>query len=184
MTIPELNVSRIAPSRAQQIQSSALLLDVRTPAEFEEAHIAGSVLHPLSSLDLNEVEKLAAGKSECVVVCKAGNRAAQAAEKLKVSHLPKLSVLEGGVTAWEAAGLPLERGHTTMSLDRQVRICSGGLVLIGIILAYSVNPWFVAISVFIGAGTVYAGISDTCGMGMLLARMPWNNRSRSTRNHS
>jgi rhodanese-related sulfurtransferase len=180
MTSTTLNVPRISPSKAQQIQSSALLLDVRTPAEFEEAHIAGSVLHPLSSLNLNEVEKLAAGKSGCVVVCKSGNRAVQAAEKLKASRLPGLSVLEGGVTAWEAAGLPLERGQKTMSLDRQVRISSGGLVLTGIILAHFVNPWFVAISVFIGAGTVYAGISDTCGMGMLLAQMPWNNRTRST----
>lgn len=176
MASTELKINRISPSQTQQIQSSALLLDVRTPAEFEEAHIAGAVLHPLGNLNPAEVEKLAAGKSECVVICKSGNRAGQAAEKLKTSNLIKLSVMDGGVTAWESAGLPLERGQKTISLERQVRIAAGTFVLTGALLGYFVNPAWIALSGFVGVGLIFAGITDTCGMGMLLARMPWNNR--------
>ena len=184
MTSTEINVNRVSPSKVRQIQSSALLLDVRTPAEFEEAHIAGSVLHPLGNLNLDEVAKLAAGSSRCIVICKSGNRAWQAAEKLRTGHLPELSVMEGGVTAWEAAGLPLERGRKTMSLERQVRIAAGALALTGAVLGYFVSPAWIALSGFVGAGLIFAGITDTCGMGMVLVRMPWNNRSRALNNSS
>jgi rhodanese-related sulfurtransferase len=154
----------------------ALLLDVRTPAEFEEAHIEGSVLHPLSDLNAAEVAQLAAGKDECILVCRSGNRARQAAEKLVSSGMRSVRVLEGGVQAWEAAGLPLQRGRRTISLERQVRIAAGVLVLTGALLAYLVHPAWIALSAFVGAGLVFAGLTDTCGMGMLLARMPWNTR--------
>ena len=167
--------NRISPADARQNQSAALLLDVRTPAEFEQAHISSSVLHPLGSLNPAEVEKLAAGKTQCVVICQSGKRAAQAAEKLTASSLPGLAVMEGGVAAWEAAGLPLERGRKTISLERQVRIAAGTFVLTGAVLGYFVNPAWIALSGFVGAGLIFAGITDTCGMGMLLARMPWNN---------
>lgn len=179
MTSIDSTINRISPIQAQQIQSSALMLDVRTPAEFEEVHISGAVLLPLSQLNPADVEKLASGKSGCVVICKSGNRAGQAAEKLKASHLPKLSVMEGGVTAWESAGLPLERGRKMMSLERQVRIAAGTFVLTGALLGYFVHPAWIALSGFVGAGLIFAGITDTCGMGMLLARMPWNNRCSS-----
>ena len=114
----------------------ALLLDVRTPAEFAEVHIEGSVLHPLSDLNAAEVAQLAAGKDECILVCRSGNRARQAAEKLVSSGMRSVKVLEGGVQAWEAAGLPLQRGRRTISLERQVRIAAGTLVLTGALLAY------------------------------------------------
>ncbi|MEX1119380.1 MAG: rhodanese-like domain-containing protein [Terrimicrobiaceae bacterium] len=155
---------------------NALFLDVRTPAEYEEAHIEGSVLHPLGDLDVGAVQRLVEGKDGCVVICRSGNRASQAAEKLAAHGLPSLSILEGGVQAWEAEGLPLKRGAKTMSLERQVRIAAGALVFIGAVLGYFVNPAWIALSGFVGAGLVFAGITDTCGMGMLIARMPWNNR--------
>jgi len=175
MTSAELIINRISPAETRQNQSTALLLDVRTPAEFEGEHIAGSVIHSLGRLNPAEVEKLAAGKTQCVVICQSGKRAAQAAEKLKMSRLPDLRVMEGGVAAWEAAGLPLERGRKIMSLERQVRIAAGTLVLTGAVLGYFVNPAWIALPGFVGAGLIFAGITDTCGMGMLLARMPWNN---------
>jgi rhodanese-related sulfurtransferase len=176
LTSAELKINRVSPAETQQNQSSAVLLDVRTPAEFEESHISGSVLHPLGNLNPVEVEKLVAGKSQCVVICQSGKRAARAAEKLKRSSLPDLRVMEGGLTAWEAAGFPLERGKKTMSLERQVRIVAGTLVLSGALLGYFVNPLWIALSGFVGTGLIFAGMTDTCGMGMLLARMPWNNR--------
>lgn len=158
---------------------SALLLDVRTPAEFEESHIEGAVLHPLSELDPGKVKNLASGKNACILICRSGNRAQQAAKKLGSQGLPKLQVLDGGILAWEAAGLPLNRGAKTMSLERQVRIAAGALVFAGAILGYFVNPAWIILPGFVGAGLVFAGITDTCGMGMLLARMPWNNRCRT-----
>jgi len=174
----ELPISLLPPSGAQQKSKDALLLDVRTPAEFEEAHIEGSVLHPLSDLDRGEIEKLASGKNACILICRSGNRARQAAEKLKGSALPSLHILDGGVQAWETAGLPLNRGARTMSLERQVRIAAGGLVFIGCMLGYFIHPAWFALSAFVGAGLVFAGITDTCGMGMVIARMPWNRRRK------
>ena len=167
-------VGRVAP--AEVASRRAFLLDVRTPAEFEEAHIEGSVLRPLSNLDVAEVARLLAGREECILVCRSGNRARQAAEKLVSSGIGSVKVLEGGVQAWEASGLPLRRGQRTISLERQVRIAAGTLVLAGVLLGYFVHPAWIALSAFVGAGLVFAGIADTCGMGLLLARMPWNTR--------
>ena len=82
--------------------------------------------------------------------------------------------------AWEAEGLPLNRGRKMMSLERQVRIAAGALVFTGALLGYFVNPAWIALSGFVGAGLIFAGITDTCGMGMLIARMPWNNRCRTS----
>ena len=154
-------------------QERALLLDVRTPAEYGEAHIEGAVLHPLSELDAAAVQELAAGKDRCVVVCRSGNRARQAAEKLS-DKVPNLVVLEGGVVAWESAGLPLIRGKKAIALERQVRIAAGGLVLLGVILGATVHPGWYGLSAFIGAGLVFSGVTDTCGMALMLAKMPWN----------
>ena len=157
---------------------SAVLLDVRTPAEYEEMHIDGSVLHPLTELDPAQVRKILGGASECVVVCASGQRATRAAERLQkeLGGGVKLSVLDGGVKAWDAAGMPLIRGKGVISLERQVRIAAGSFVLAGVVLGFLVNPAWFALSGFVGAGLVFAGVTDTCGMGMLLARMPWNNR--------
>ena len=173
------SIPTLTPHKAQAALDGTLLLDVRTPAEFEEAHINGSVLHPLGDFDAAEVSRLARGKQKCLVICRSGTRARQAAEKLKDRDIPELVILEGGLQAWDQAGLPLNRGEKTMSLERQVRIAAGALVVTGAALGYFVNPAWIALSGFVGAGLVFAGITDTCGMGMLIARMPWNNRRPS-----
>lgn len=155
--------------------ANTLLLDVRTPAEYEAAHVPGSVLHPLQSLDPAAIFRLAAGHDTCVLICGSGQRARLAAEKLSSSGLPTLSVLDGGLTAWEAAGLPLQRGHRrVISLERQVRIAAGTLVFTGALLTWLVNPWFLLLPAFVGAGLIFAGVTDFCGMALLLARLPWN----------
>lgn len=166
----------ITPDELARIQHSALLLDVRTPAEFEEAHVAGAVLHPLTELAPSKIAALAKDKSACVVICRSGNRARQAAAKLCASGFEGVRVLDGGLAAWESRGMPLNRGRKTMSLERQVRIAAGALVLSGALLAHLVHPGWIGLSAFVGAGLIFAGITDTCGMGMLIARMPWNNR--------
>jgi len=147
------------------------LIDVRTPAEFGEVHIAGSTLMPLDRLDPAEIT------GPAVLVCRSGKRAEQARQKLAAAGCEHLAVLEGGVTAWEQAGLPVQRGKAVLSLERQVRIAAGLLVLTGVGLGTWVHPGFYGLAAFVGAGLTFAGITDWCGMAMLLAKMPWNQRS-------
>lgn len=167
----------ISPQQAAQQIGAHLFLDVRTPAEFNEVHIDGAISHPLSELDSQQVQKLMANKGGCVLVCGSGGRARQAFEKLTSNGISALTVLDGGMKAWEGSGLPVVRGKKTISLERQVRIAAGALVFTGSLLSYFVNSGFIAIPIFVGAGLAFAGITDTCGMGMLLAKMPWNTRS-------
>ncbi len=167
----------VSPAQVQADSGSFLLLDVRTPAEFEEAHVPGSVLVPLQDLDPVAVQKLAADVDRCYILCRSGQRSRQAVQKLQNAGIKSLQVVQGGVQAWEAAGLPLNRGRKTLSLERQVRIIAGALVVVGAVLGYLVHPAWVGLSGFVGAGLVFAGITDTCGMAMVLARMPWNQRS-------
>ena len=88
---------------------------------------------------------------------------------------------KGGTLAWDKAGLPVQRGQKAMSLERQVRIAAGSLVFTGAALGFFVHPYFIGLSAFVGAGLVFAGITDTCGMGMMIAKMPWNQiKTRST----
>lgn len=155
--------------------SGAFLLDVRTPAEFAAEHIEGATLLPLHELDEASAVKVLAGRKECVVVCQSGRRAQSAAGKLEEWGITPV-VLEGGVNAWKDAGLPVKRGRGVISIERQVRIAAGSLVVIGVALGFSVSPWFFGLSAFVGCGLIFAGITDFCGMGLLLARMPWNQR--------
>ena len=153
--------------------SGAQMLDVRTPAEFEDTHIAGSKLSPLDQLDADEVRHAFDTQLPLYIVCGSGKRASMAAEKLKAAGLDCAVVLEGGVGAWESKGLPVNKGRETISIERQVRIVAGALVVGGAGLALT-NPWFLILPAFIGSGLVFAGATDTCGMGMMMARMPWN----------
>ena len=153
------------------------LLDVRTPAEFAEVHVPQARNIPL---DVLAPDALLAGagftrEQPVYLLCRSGFRAQRAAERLDAGGFLKPIVVEGGTAAWSRAGLPVERGPSqVISLERQVRIAAGSLVLIGLLLAYFVHPWFIGLSAFVGAGLVFAGITDFCGMGLLLARLPWN----------
>ena len=111
------------------------------------------------------------------ILCQSGGRARQAAEKLEKDGFSQCCVVEGGTRAWAEAGLPVNRGtRKVIALERQVRIAAGSLVLVGVLLARFVHPDFIWLSAFIGAGLVFAGVTDWCGMGLLIARMPWNQR--------
>jgi rhodanese-related sulfurtransferase len=108
------------------------------------------------------------------MICRSGGRGRQAAEKFHAAGYPNVVNVEGGTLAWERAGLPVVRGKKTMSLERQVRIAAGSLVVLGTVLGAFVHPAFLGLPAIVGAGLIFAGVTDTCGMGMLLARMPWN----------
>jgi rhodanese-related sulfurtransferase len=112
------------------------------------------------------------------LICRSGTRATTAAKKFAADGFENTVVVTGGTLAWGAADLPLEHGEVrVISLERQVRIVAGSLVLIGVLLAHFVNQWFIGLSAFVGAGLVFAGITDFCGMGLLLAKLPWNSRA-------
>jgi len=165
-----------SPFRVHPAESARLnpvYLDVRTPAEFGAIHIAGARLVPLDRLNPARLP-MDLPSSPIVLVCRSGRRAETAWKKLSAAGVPNLHILEGGMLAWEQAGLPIERGRAFMSLERQVRIAAGALVFAGATLALTVHPLWVLLSLGVGAGLMFAGITDTCGMGMLLAKMPWN----------
>lgn len=158
-----------------------VLIDVRTPAEFTEVHAEPARSIPLDRLTAEEVRKIAdRNRDETVyVICKSGGRGRQACEKLLSAGLDAVNV-DGGTTAWVAAGLPVVRGKKTIGLERQVRIAAGSLVFLGTLLGVLVDPLFLVVPGFVGAGLVFAGVTDTCGMAMILARMPWNQRGATT----
>ncbi len=157
-----------------------LLIDVRTPAEFRNARVPFAINIPLDQLDPAALKAGHADPNQPIyVICQSGGRAAQACSKLLAANLTPINV-QGGTLAWLHANLPVTREQSTISLERQVRIAAGSLVLLGVILALTVHPWFIALSGFVGAGLVFAGVTDTCGMGILLAKMPWN-QSRANR---
>jgi rhodanese-related sulfurtransferase len=172
-----MNTRTISPHELYELQrggQAAELLDVRTPAEFREVHAQSARNLPLDRLDPPAV-KAARGSDEAplYVICRTGNRARQACEKLAAAGCNAVNV-EGGTLAWEQAGLPVIRGKKTISLERQVRIAAGSLVLVASVLGAFVSPYWIGLAAFVGAGLVFAGVTDTCGMGLLLARMPWN----------
>ena len=172
-TIESVHPSDLAELRKTR---SIVLIDVRTPAEYEEVHAEGARSVPLDRLDPKALAAECAEGDCFYFICRSGSRGKQACEKLLAAGIDKVVNVDGGTLAWEQAGLPVVRGRKTMSLERQVRIAAGSLVLLGAILGAFVHIAFIGLSAFIGAGLVFAGITDTCGMGMLLAKMPWNQR--------
>lgn len=168
----------ISPQQLAEIHSAGKnveLLDVRTPVEFREIHVDFARNMPLDRLDVQALmtERSGSAGEPFYVICRSGSRGKQVCDKLTAAGLNVVNV-EGGTLAWDAAGLPVVRGKKAISLERQVRIVAGFLVLVGAVLAIAVHPYFAGLSAFIGAGLMFAGITDTCGMAMLLAKMPWN----------
>ena len=165
---PRITAHDLADQLAEQ---RVTVIDVREPMEYAGGHIAGSLNVPLS-----RITKADLPRGPLVLVCHSGNRSAQAlAQLLQQGHPHPLTDLEGGIPAWQQAGLPVRRlKNAPLPLMRQVQIAAGSLVLLGLILGTWVAPAWILLSWFVGAGLVFAGISGFCGMARLLAAMPWN----------
>ena len=149
------------------------VIDVREFSEFNSERIADAQLMPLSNFEkhADEIDHT----KPVYLMCRSGNRAKQAAEKLMNKGFTDIHVIEGGMTAWAGANLPVVKGDSKVwSLERQVRFTAGMFVLTGVLLGIFISPYLLLISGFVGAGLVFSAITDTCGMGMILARMPWN----------
>jgi rhodanese-related sulfurtransferase len=174
-----MSVPTITPRRLEELRTSGQpidLIDVRTPAEFREVHVPFARNAPLDRLDPAAVARDRAGSPgrPLYVICRSGSRGQKACEKLTASGLTNVVNVEGGTQAWADAGLPVVRGKKAISLERQVRIAAGSLVLLGVGLGWLLHPACAGLAAFVGAGLVFSGVTDTCGMGLLLARMPWN----------
>lgn len=152
------------------------LLDVRTAPEYQNCHVPGARLVPLD--DLNATSYLTMrppGAGPLYILCQSGGRARKAAEKFRQAGFENCVVVEGGTQAWIDCGLPVERGRSkVLPLLQQVQITVGSIAAAGALLALTVNPLFAVLPLLIGCGLVFAGLTGTCAMASLLARMPWN----------
>ena len=166
----------IDPSELEEMLGSPTpprVLDVRTPGEFETVHIGGAYNVPLDLLREHREDISRHLDQDVVLVCRSGQRAAQAEEALRGVGLPNVHVLDGGMVAWESRGLAVNKGRTRWDLERQVRLVAGSLVLSSV-LASVVAPKVKWLAAGIGGGLTFAAVSDTCAMGMLLAKLPYN----------
>jgi glyoxylase-like metal-dependent hydrolase (beta-lactamase superfamily II) len=158
-------------STLRELGTPVVLLDVRTPLEFESERIEGSLSIPLDQLDrrLDEIPE----EEDVTVVCRTGVRATIAADTLaRAGRRPR--VLEGGIQAWRRARLPVREGRKRLAVDRQVQLIAGLMVLAGVGLGAGLSPWFLLVAAFFGAGLTFAGATGTCGLAMLLMKLPWN----------
>lgn len=160
---------------AREIQSPAppILLDVRSPGEFESSHIPGSV-----NIPLDELGSVATRLSEHLVgplalVCQSGARARSAANMLRQNGVAQARVLDGGIAAWEQSGGDVVRGRAHWAMERQVRLVAGSLVLSGIVGSLLV-PRLKWLAGAIGAGLTFSALSNTCAMANVLGRLPYN----------
>ena len=153
------------------------VIDVRAPAEFAAAHVPGACNLPLDAPDFEPKLQAAAGSGGPIfLICQSGARSRLCGNRLAAAGWDVASV-DGGTAAWIRAGYPvnsLPGARTVISLERQVRIGAGAIIVTGCGLGWWVHPVFFGLSALVGAGLIFAGVTDFCGLGLLLARMPWN----------
>jgi len=168
----------LAPETAHSWIGSgtAILVDVRESAEHARERIPGARLLPLSAFPGSGLSE---SRDQVVVFhCKSGGRTKANADRLATLDCREAYYLEGGIDAWKRAGFPVTKDRSApIELQRQVMIAAGGLVLVGLAFGVWLSPWFAALSAFVGAGLVFAGVSGYCGMARLLLMMPWNRRA-------
>lgn len=171
--VPSISVHRL--STFENLQDLELI-DVRTPAEFRELHALPARNVPLDRLDPHAVMRDRRGSSgqPVDVICRTGSRSAQACRRFHDAGYSNVVSVEGGRLAWERSGLPVVCGRPTISLERQVRIVAGSVLLLGTILGVLLHWSFLAIPAIVGTGLLLVGLTDTCGLALLLAKMPWN----------
>jgi rhodanese-related sulfurtransferase len=174
----QIKASSISPSSLAAALASSdphALLDVRTPPEYASAHVPGAKLIPLNELNIPDFLVWHKPGTPIYVLCQAGARAAKAIELFERAGCEDCVLVEGGTQAWIDAGLPVHRGASTvLPIMRQVQIVVGTLSAVSAILALVVSQWFAAVPLFLGCGLLFAGVTGTCGMAIILAKMPWN----------
>ncbi|APE15899.1 rhodanese-like domain-containing protein [Mycolicibacterium sp.] len=149
------------------------VVDVRTPGEFRAVHIGGAYNVPLDLLREHRDEIRGHLDEHVVLVCRSGQRAVQAEQALRSAGLVNLHILDGGMNAWEAAGFDVNRGTPRWELERQVRFLAGIIVALSVLAGAFVSgaQW---VAFVMGIGLAGAAATNTCVMGMMLARLPYN----------
>jgi len=184
--------SSTSPQRLHEAKRNgryAPVLDVRCSAEYRAGHVPGSQLMPIDSLSADTLaqtcKRPSLGREETLyIACHAGPRALQAAERLQRSGFKNLALIEGGTRRWEQLGLPLERCGKALSLERQVQIVVGSLLVLKVLLGFSVRELFFALTAMLGIGLIITGTTRWCGMARLIARLPWNRNTNCTQTAS
>jgi rhodanese-related sulfurtransferase len=174
------NTYCIDPRELKDRVSEVTVVDVRTPGEFESVHLPSSRNLPLDELDrhVDTIREAVERGEDVVLLCRGGARAHQAQEHLVAAGLPELPIVEGGLLAWQAADGDVVQDVIRWDLERQVRFVAGSIVLLSILLSV-VFPAARIVAGLVGAGLVFASVTNTCAMGMLLTKLPYN-RPRGT----
>ncbi len=173
-------------------QGTARLYDIREADEFRREHISGAAFMPQArptSVDADAVADADADTGEAgnkdvkaVFYCNSGQRTREAATRITNAGYRESFALEGGLSAWKSAGFATELNRKApISLQRQVQITAGSLVVSGLLLALLISPWFALLSGFVGAGLIFAGVSNTCALARILALLPYNRVKNETR---
>lgn len=168
----------VSPRDAQALVSQDArfkFLDVRSPLEFSEVHIKDAKNIPIDAL-ASKIDELNTSGDRYIVLCRTGNRSPMAADMILQSGAQGVKVMQGGMTRWQKDGLSVIKGKSVISLERQVRTIAGSLMLFGIIMAWLVHKAFIFVSVWVACGLIFAGITNSCLMGMLLMKLPYNKK--------
>jgi len=172
----------ITPQRLHSLRSEGEqveLIDVRTPAEYRAGHASGAKLVPLDELNPETLAKqthcAGVGREKPLyLICQSGSRAREAAERLMETDHRNIAVIDGGTDAWARARLPTQGCGNAISLERQVQIAIGTLLILKVLLGFTLSELFFAAIPLIGAGLIIAGTTRWCGMANVIAVLPWN----------
>jgi len=166
--------------KEHQKEKEQILLDVRTPAEYSSAHLKGAINIPLGSTNLeNFIKEQSSNKNPIYVLCQSGKRAETVCSSFSDIN-SNLILVKGGMNECKEAKMDRIEGKGAISLERQVRIAAGSIVLVGFLASKLYATEWIYLSAFVGAGLIFAGVTDSCAMGLILAKMPWNNRNNSS----
>jgi rhodanese-related sulfurtransferase len=169
---------KITPDEIKLLPENTLILDVRTTAEFKSKHLDQAINLPLDQINQSKLSELKIKHSTpIVIVCQSGKRAEKACQVLNNLNYLDLKILEGGISACSSCNnLNFIEGKGSISLERQVRIAAGSFVVIGVVLGQLLHSGFYIIPAFVGTGLVFSGVTDTCGLALVLSKMPWNQK--------
>jgi rhodanese-related sulfurtransferase len=155
-----------------KFRSHSIVVDVRVPGEHRAERIPSTLNIPLDKLE--DFKDELAGYEHVYVHCETGGRSGQACQQLKSMMLENWVNIDGGIQEWKLQNLPTITSKS-MSMQRQIMVAAGSLVLIGTLLSFF-KTGLIGIAIFVGVGLVFAGITNYCGMAMLLRKMPWNRK--------
>jgi rhodanese-related sulfurtransferase len=170
-----VTIQEISPQEAcERAKNGWTIIDVRSPGEWSSVHVPQAINIPLDTLSEQAILAQSNGSRRILTICHSGGRSKRACEIIAPWSSFEVASIAGGTSGWKQSGLPVVEGRGVISIERQVRIAAGALVSIGVLAGMIVTPQALYLPLFVGCGLVFAGVTDFCGMGILLSKMPWN----------